>query len=53
MVIVSHQLSSILRIADRVLVLDHQERGIIADGTPDELASKSSDIRVRNFLNQS
>lgn len=53
MVIVSHQLSSILRIADRILVLDHKTRGIIADGTPHELASKSSDQRVRNFLNQS
>lgn len=53
MVIVSHQLSSIFRIADRILVLDHETRGIIADGTPHELASTSRDQRVRNFLNQS
>lgn len=51
MVIVSHQLSSIFRIADRVLVLDDEAHGIIADGTPKKLASESPDIRVKNFLN--
>jgi phospholipid/cholesterol/gamma-HCH transport system ATP-binding protein len=53
MVIVSHQLSSIFRIADRILVLDHETKGIIADGAPRPLAQQSSDRRVRNFLNQS
>ncbi|MFZ4116059.1 MAG: ABC transporter ATP-binding protein [Chthoniobacterales bacterium] len=53
MVIVSHQLSSIFRIADRILVLDHETKGIIADGAPRWLAQQSSDTRVRNFLNQS
>ncbi|HLB33771.1 MAG: polyamine ABC transporter ATP-binding protein [Verrucomicrobia bacterium RIFCSPHIGHO2_12_FULL_41_10] len=51
-VIVSHQLSSIFRIADRVLVLDHEAQGIIADGPPKKLARESTDLRVRNFLNQ-
>ncbi|MCX6897697.1 MAG: ATP-binding cassette domain-containing protein [Verrucomicrobia bacterium] len=52
MVIVSHQLSSIFRLADRVIVLDHKTKGIIAEGAPRELAATSTDPRVRDFLNQ-
>ena len=52
MVIVSHQLSSIFRLADRVIVLDRAAKGIIAEGKPSELAARSSDPRVRDFLNQ-
>ena len=51
MVIVSHQISSIFRLADRVLMLDHETKGIIADGKPAELAATSTDPRVRDFLN--
>jgi phospholipid/cholesterol/gamma-HCH transport system ATP-binding protein len=50
MVIVSHQLSSIFRLADRVIVLDHEAKGIIAEGSPADLAATSSDPRVRDFL---
>ena len=50
MVIVSHQLSSIFRLADRVLVLDQQSKGIIAEGDPARLATSSTDPRVRDFL---
>ena len=52
MVIVSHQLSSIFRLADRVIVLDREARGIIAEGSPAELAATSTNPRVRDFLNQ-
>jgi phospholipid/cholesterol/gamma-HCH transport system ATP-binding protein len=52
MVIVSHQLSSIFRLADRVIVLDRASKGILAEGTPAELAATSTDPRVRDFLNQ-
>jgi phospholipid/cholesterol/gamma-HCH transport system ATP-binding protein len=52
MVIVSHQLSSIFRLADRVIVLDRQSKGIIAEGSPAELAATSTDPRVRDFLNE-
>jgi phospholipid/cholesterol/gamma-HCH transport system ATP-binding protein len=52
MVIVSHQLSSILRVADRVMVLDREAKGVIAEGAPAELAATSTDPRVRDFLNQ-
>jgi phospholipid/cholesterol/gamma-HCH transport system ATP-binding protein len=52
MVIVSHQLSSIFRLADRVMMLDHESKGIIAEGAPAELAATSTDPRVRDFLNE-
>jgi phospholipid/cholesterol/gamma-HCH transport system ATP-binding protein len=52
MVIVSHQLSSIFRLADRVIMLDRTTRAIIAEGNPRDLAAKSTDPRVGNFLNQ-
>jgi len=52
MVIVSHQLSSIFRLADRVIMLDRTTKGIIAEGKPSELAANSNDPRVRDFLNQ-
>jgi len=52
MVIVSHQLTSIFRLADRVIVLDREAKGIIAEGKPGELAANSSDPRVHDFLNQ-
>ena len=50
MVIVSHQVDLVLRIADRILMLDRDEKGIIAAGSPKELREKSTDPRVRNFL---
>ena len=52
MVIVSHQLSSIFRLADRAIFLDHEAKGIIAEGAPEELAATSTDPRVRDFLKQ-
>jgi phospholipid/cholesterol/gamma-HCH transport system ATP-binding protein len=52
MVIVSHQLTSIFRLADRVIMLNHETRGIIAEGAPAALAATSTDPRVRDFLNQ-
>ncbi len=51
MVIVSHQLSSIYRLADRAIFLDHKVKGIIADGPPAELAASCTDSQVRDFLN--
>ena len=53
MIIVSHQLSSIFRLADRVIMLNHETKGIIAEGAPAVLAATSTDLRVRDFLNQS
>jgi phospholipid/cholesterol/gamma-HCH transport system ATP-binding protein len=50
MVIVSHELASIFALADRVIMLDHEARGIIAEGRPRELADSNGDPRVREFL---
>jgi phospholipid/cholesterol/gamma-HCH transport system ATP-binding protein len=50
MVIVSHELASIFTLADRVIMLDHEARGIIAEGRPRELAATTDDPRVREFL---
>lgn len=52
MVIVSHELSSIFRIADRVLMLDRDSQGIIAEGPPRIVAKEATNPQVRHFLNQ-
>jgi phospholipid/cholesterol/gamma-HCH transport system ATP-binding protein len=49
-VIVSHELASIFGIADRVIMLDRAHQGIIAEGRPRELAERSRDPRVTEFL---
>jgi len=51
-VIVSHELPSIFAIADHVIMLDKQTKGIIAEGHPTELRDHSSDERVRRFFNR-
>lgn len=51
MVIVSHELVSIFSIARRVVMLDKEKKGIIAQGDPDALKT-SSDPRVRHFFNR-
>ena len=50
MVIVSHELDSIFSIADRVIMLEREAKGIIAEGNPRELVQKSVDPRVQEFL---
>jgi phospholipid/cholesterol/gamma-HCH transport system ATP-binding protein len=49
-VVVSHELASIFDLADRVIMLDRAEQGIIAEGAPRELAMNSRDPRVSEFL---
>ena len=49
-VVVSHELASIFDIADRVIMLDRAQQGIIAEGKPRELAVRSRDPRVTEFL---
>jgi phospholipid/cholesterol/gamma-HCH transport system ATP-binding protein len=51
-VIVSHELASIFDLADRVVMLDRDARGIIAEGDPRRLRDASADHRVREFLNR-
>ena len=49
-VVVSHELASIYDIADRVIMLEKQAQGIIAEGAPRTLATTSEDPRVKEFL---
>jgi phospholipid/cholesterol/gamma-HCH transport system ATP-binding protein len=50
LVVVSHELASIFAVADRMIMLDRDEKGIIAEGTPAALAAQSRDPRVTDFL---
>lgn len=50
-VIVSHELRSIFRIADRCLMLDPVSQSIIADGSPEDLRDHSANSKVRQFFN--
>jgi len=49
-VVVSHELASIFAIADRVIMLDKNAKGVIASGDPRELVKSCPDPRVREFL---
>lgn len=50
MVIVSHELSSIFSLAHRVILLDGEVQGIIAEGSPEKLATEKHDKRVSDFF---
>ena len=50
-VIVTHELDSIFKIATRGIMLDKESKSIIADGPPKELA-KSDDPRVAKFFHR-
>ena len=51
MVIVTHELRSIFAVAQRVIMLDRQSRGIIAEGDPVYLRDNSRNRFVRDFFN--
>ena len=48
--IVSHDVDSIFGIADRAIMLDREARGIIAEGPPRDLADRSPNPKVVEFL---
>ncbi|MCX7981645.1 MAG: ATP-binding cassette domain-containing protein [Syntrophales bacterium] len=50
MVIVTHDLELIFRLAHEVILLHSEEKGIIAYGTPKQLAEFEADRRVMNFF---
>lgn len=52
MVVVTHELASIIAIADRAIMLDCDEKTIIAEGSPTDLML-SEDPRIRDFFNRS
>jgi phospholipid/cholesterol/gamma-HCH transport system ATP-binding protein len=51
-VVVTHELQSILAIADRCVMLDRQSAGMIALGKPRELKANSTIPMVRAFFNR-
>lgn len=51
-VIVTHELQSIFKIANRCIMLDKVSRSIIAAGDPRELRDNGTDPRVRSFFNR-
>jgi phospholipid/cholesterol/gamma-HCH transport system ATP-binding protein len=52
MIIVTHELPSILMIANNAIMLDREEKTVIAQGPPRQLMKNSSDPRVRDFFNR-
>ena len=51
-VVVTHELPSIFKIADRAAMFDKARRGMIALGTPQALKEGSTDPFVRKFFNR-
>lgn len=51
-VMVTHELSSVYAIASRVIMLDKQTRGIIAEGTPQQLRDDASNETAWKFFNR-
>jgi len=52
MVIVTHELQSILSVAQRVIMLDKRYKGIIAEGDPKYLRDHSQNRFVKSFFNR-
>ena len=51
-VVVTHELPSIYKIADRVIMLDAETKRIVAEGDPGELRDHADDEWIRNFFNR-
>lgn len=52
MVVVSHDLASVLAISDRIIILDKSAKGIIAEGKPEDLKNSTDNKIVYNFFNR-
>lgn len=50
MIIVTHELSSVFNIADRVIMLDKNIKGIVAEGDPFQLRDNSLNSYVQRFF---
>jgi phospholipid/cholesterol/gamma-HCH transport system ATP-binding protein len=51
-VIITHELDSIFKVAQRVIMLDKSTKGIIAEGDPHYLKDHSTHLAVRQFFNR-
>jgi phospholipid/cholesterol/gamma-HCH transport system ATP-binding protein len=49
-VVVSHELPSVFKIADRAAIFDRARKAMVALGSPKELATNSDDTFVRTFF---
>jgi len=49
---VTHELPSIFRVSDRVIMLSAEKKGIVDDGSPTYLRDHSADEYVRTFLSR-
>lgn len=52
MVVVTHDLDSVLSISDRIIMLDKKKKGILAEGKPEELKNNKELEHVYNFFNR-
>jgi len=52
MIIVTHELETIFNISHRIIMLDRNAKGIIAEGDPRILRRDSDDPRVTDFFNR-
>jgi len=51
-VLVTHEVESVLRVGGRCILLDRETKGVIARGDPRELRETSPDPRVKAFFNR-
>lgn len=51
-VVVTHELPSVYKVADRVIMLDARTKKIAAEGNPADLRETASDEWIRNFFNR-
>jgi phospholipid/cholesterol/gamma-HCH transport system ATP-binding protein len=52
MVVITHELQSIFAIAHRIIMIDKEAQGIIAEGEPRDLKEHAEDPRVYKFFNR-
>ncbi|MBX3042596.1 MAG: ATP-binding cassette domain-containing protein [Candidatus Kapabacteria bacterium] len=52
MIIVTHDLASVLSISQRIIMLDKSVKGILAEGTLEQLVSMNDNEMVYNFFNR-
>lgn len=52
MIIITHELASILTVTQRVIMLDKEVKGIIAEGKPMDLKQDNPNPKVKNFFNR-
>ncbi|NOY80715.1 MAG: ATP-binding cassette domain-containing protein [Kiritimatiellaeota bacterium] len=52
MVLVTHDLDSVMAVADRVILLSGQARGVVAEGDPRQIEKSAARAEVRDFFSR-